>query len=168
MVSNQTFPGFTTEERSGAELVQKAIAKQEEEYAGRQRDLFGPEIAETEDYYGSRRGRRAEARRGRKVAPAEKGKISGTRLVEPSEISEPTFKAPTQKSFDFDAADLEDIALPPEIPAGQRTRMVFTGHIKSAENVVRNAGAAASLLAYIRKSAQELAYTITVEKRAVI
>ncbi len=165
---NQAFPGFTSEEISGTELVQRAINKLEERYADRQRDLFGQEIAEPEDYFGRREGRGIEAPVREGVpAEAEEGRVSGTRLVEPSEVSEPTFKAPEQKAFDFDEADLEDIAVPPAIPPGQRTRMVTTGYIRSAGNVVRNAGDAACLLSYIRKSAQELAYTITVEKRAV-
>jgi hypothetical protein len=55
---------------------------------------------------------------------------------------------------------------PPKRPAStisatQRVRMVTTGHLAAAGNVVRNIDDAAALVAPIRKSAQELVFAIT-------
>lgn len=53
-------------------------------------------------------------------------------------------------------------------PGSQRVVATTTGHIKGSGIMVRNEDDAASLLAPLRKSAQELAYTITTDSRGKI
>lgn len=90
---------------------------------------------------------------------------AGYQLKDPSEVTQPKFRRPQQRTFDFKP---EGIPVPNTIPPEQRTRMVTTGNIKAAGNVVRNLDDAASLLAHIRKSAQELAYTIATDKDGIV
>jgi predicted double-glycine peptidase len=71
----------------------------------------------------------------------------------------------TQLALNFKPAEQQETGA---IPPTQRVRMATTGYIKGAGNIVSGPGDVASLLASIRKSPQELLYTVTVDKDGVI
>ena len=75
---------------------------------------------------------------------------------------------PRQAQFDFkfERPAGQGAALPGALPAAddaQRVRMVATGRLRSGSAKLRNAGEAASLLAHLRKSAQEHFYSVAVD-----
>jgi len=70
-------------------------------------------------------------------------------LKEPSEGYGPGFKKPTQLSLEF---TIPEELKTGDVPPAQRTRMVSTGNILAAGNIVQNASDAAALLSHIRKS----------------
>ena len=75
------------------------------------------------------------------------------------------FKPPEQLSLPFgakqpDVSEIKEAAL--------STRMVTTGSLSYAGNVVRDVTDAAALLAPIRKSAQELTYTIATDENGLV
>ena len=96
----------------------------------------------------------------------ETGKISeaksGYQLKEPS----------AQLTLEFKKAEpfepVQDNAVSEKIPVTQRTRMLTTGNIAASGNMVGDVDDVASLLSHIRKSAQEVAYTIAVDKAGTV
>ena len=169
-MDNAALPGFTKDKIDANVLIERAAKKLEDKYADRQQGLFeGQGKTQTKDSSGRSEESGREVSK-RAETGAETGKISeaesGYQLKEPSQIPIPKFGEPEQLEIDFKPP--KSIAVPKAIPPAQRTRMVTTGNIAAAGNVINSAADAASLLSHIRKSAQEVAYTVAVDKDGVV
>ena len=121
-------------------------ARQEKEGKARaQQSLFG-QAAQSR----SRGGEQTESQR----AKAEKGKVSDVQypiLKDPPKGYGPKFKKPTQLDLQFTKRIPEELKTG-DVPPSQRARMVTTGNILAAGNIVQNESDAAALLSHIRKS----------------
>ena len=164
---NLGLPGFKKGVINSDEIIDNAIQKMEAQYEEKQRGLFGGSVQE-----GGPEGKRGLPGRSAYGVAGTQEKSEEAQLedsfnqVKQYEIKEPTadqkqlklnFKPPKEKPAKGDTVSGK---LPH--PA-QRVRMATTGRISASGNTVRNIEQAASLLAHIRKSAQELFYSVAVD-----
>ncbi|MDD4392263.1 MAG: JAB domain-containing protein [Desulfobacterales bacterium] len=130
-------------------------------------DLFGNTAPGQQNLFGDESGKQqkpkqASARRGGKQPLRQKQR---SLFVEPAEAIQPElFPA----FFEKRKPVFKPAPVPRNLQAPGRTRMATTGYIGHNSLVAKNAAEVASLLAHIRKSAQEHVFTVTTDKNGTI
>jgi adenine/guanine phosphoribosyltransferase-like PRPP-binding protein len=162
---------FSTEP-SVVDDVLRQINKAIKELYGERADQYTLEIGDRPgEPYGRGRKQSGEQRAAAEITGAEETIESGEEALEGSQLQYIYHvQSPTAKEqlslFDFKPAKRREAGR--HLLPSQRVRTHTTGSIRAAGRVVSSAEEAASLLASIRKSAQELFFTVTTDKDGIV
>lgn len=156
---NQSLPGLKPPDINIKELVKDALEESNEKNQ--------PELFDNAAVQASGKGRREGVGRKDAVPGAKEGQETYKIKDEDTYLSEKQALKFTQSELPFSGPHTGDKA-PKKVFRPVRTGMATTGYIAADGNAVLSVEDAASLLAGIRKLAQENAYTVTVDKNGIV